>query len=235
MKTLASFLLSATILLGLTACTNQTQSEETAQATTSEAAAQQQPKAMTVAMKSNGLSIGDKASDFKLENVDGTFYSLADIKDANGKKPKGYIVTFTCNTCPFAMKYEDRLIELHNKMSAKGYPLIAIQPNDPIAKPGDSMKAMQKRAKEKGFPFVYLMDAEQEVYPKYGAGRTPEIYLLDSDLILRYHGAVDDNAQNPDAVTINYVENAIKAIEKGEKPDPVEVKAIGCTIKPKKS
>jgi peroxiredoxin len=226
--TSASILLSATILLGLTACNDQNHSQTAAQE-------QAQPKAVAVALKTDGLALGEKAPDFKLENVDGKFYSLADIKDVNGEAPKGYIVTFTCNTCPFAQKYEDRLIALHNKMAPLGYPLVAIQPNAPSVQPGDSMSAMQQRAKEKGFPYVYLLDAEQEIYPQYGAGRTPEIYLLDSDLVLQYHGAVDDNAQNPDDVSINYVENAIEALENGETPDPAEVKAIGCMIKAKKS
>lgn len=194
-----------------------------------------QPKAINVSHKTDGLAIGDQAPDFNLENIDGTFYSLADIKDANGETPKGYIVTFTCNTCPFAVKYEDRLIELHHKMAPKGYPLVAIQPNDSERSPGDNLAAMQARAKQKAFPFVYLLDSTQETYPQYGAGRTPEVYLLDSDLILHYHGAVDDNAQNSDEVSINYVENAIEALENGEMPDPAEVKAIGCSIKAKKS
>ncbi|MEZ4992771.1 MAG: thioredoxin family protein [Saprospiraceae bacterium] len=230
--TFASILLSASLVFGLTACHDHDRADASRKGMTTE---EGKPKAIAVSLKEAGLSIGDKAPDFKLENVDGTYYSLADIKDANGAPPKGYIVTFTCNTCPFAQKYEDRLIALHKKMSPLGYPLIAIQPNDGTIQPGDNMQAMRQRAKTKGFPYVYLLDANQEVYPQYGAGRTPEVYLLDSDLILQYHGAVDDNAQNPDDVSINYVENAIEALENGEIPSPLEVKAIGCMIKAKKS
>lgn len=178
-----------------------------------------------------GLSIGDKAPDFRLKSVDGKYYSLATFKDANGNAPKGYIVTFTCNTCPYAVAYEDRIIEMHNKFAPQGYPVVAIQPNDPVAKAGDSYEAMQQRAKEKGFPFVYLIDEGQEIFPLYGASRTPEIYLLDSDRILRYHGAIDDNFQDAEAVKINYVANAIEALEAGKTPDPAETKAIGCSIK----
>lgn len=231
--TFASILWSATILLGLTACNNNDHTGASQKEAITEDTSP--PKAITVSLKEGGLAIGQKAPDFTLENVDGTFYSLEDIKDAEGETPKGYIVTFTCNTCPFAQKYEDRLIALHNKMAPMGYPVVAIQPNDPAIQPGDSMEAMQQRAEEKGFPFVYLLDEGQKVYPQYGAGRTPEVYLLDSELILQYHGAVDDNAQNPDDVSINYVENAIEALEQGETPDPVDVKAIGCMIKAKKS
>ncbi len=176
-----------------------------------------------------GYQVGDKAADFKLKNVDGTTVSLGDMKDA-----KGYIVTFTCNHCPYSVLYEDRLIDLHNEMAAKGYPVVAINPNDPKVQPEDSFEGMQERAKEKKFPFVYLFDDNQQVYPLFGATRTPHVFLLDKDMVVQYIGAIDNNAKNPDAVTINYVEDAIMALEKGTKPDPNFTKAIGCSIKTEK-
>ena len=181
--------------------------------------------------RTQALEIGDQAPDFKLKSVDGNYYSLESIKDADGNAPKGYIVTFTCNTCPYAIAYEDRIIEMHEKFAARGYPVVAIQPNDPAVQPGDSFAKMEQRAEEKGFPFVYLLDEGQKVYPQYGASRTPEIFLLDSDLTLRYHGAIDDNFQDAEAVQTNYVSDAIAALEKGQNPDPATTKAIGCTIK----
>ena len=108
-------------------------------------------------------------------------------------------------------------------------------PNDITIKPGDSLDAMKQRAKDKGFGFPYLIDAEQEIFPQYGATRTPEIYLLDNNKVVRYTGAIDDNANNPDAVTTNYVEKAVDAIENGKEPDPDYTKAIGCSIKVKRS
>jgi len=181
----------------------------------------------------DGLKIGDKAPDFNLKGVDNTMHSFDNIKDSNGKTPKGYIVVFTCNTCPFAVMYEDRIIELNKKMSMMGYPVIAIQPNDPAVKKGDSFGAMQTRAKEKGFSFLYLFDEGQKVYPQYGASRTPEFYVLDKNRVLRYTGALDDNAEDASAVTVNYVEKAVKSIESGLAPDPSKTKAIGCGIKVK--
>lgn len=182
-----------------------------------------------------GLEVGDTAPDFSLENIDGRMISLADYEPEAGHDDiKGYIVTFTCNTCPYAVMYEDRLIDLHQKMAPKGWPVIAIQPNDPEVQPGDSMEKMKERAQEKGFPFVYLMDKGQKVYPKYGAERTPHIYVLDTKRKVHYIGALDDNARNPEAVTRNYVVEAIEAVEGGSKPDPDFTKAIGCTIKTKK-
>jgi len=93
---------------------------------------------------SPGYSVGEKASDFKLKNVDGKMVSLADYKDA-----KGFIVIFTCNHCPFAQAYEQRIIDLQNKYSSKGYPVIAINPNDKDAEPVDSYENMVSRANEK--------------------------------------------------------------------------------------
>lgn len=186
---------------------------------------------MTSAGLEGGLEVGDKAPDFNLKNIDGKMYSLQDIKDADGDEPKGYIVTFTCNTCPFAKMYEDRLIALHEKMAPQGWPVVAIQPNDPAIMPGDSFENMKKRAKEKGFPFVYLLDEEQTVFPAYGAERTPHVFLLDKDRSVHYIGAIDDNPQNAGAVNRKYVEEAIAAVEAGKTADPKVTKAIGCQIK----
>jgi len=176
-----------------------------------------------------GFKVGDKAIDFNLKNIDGKMVSMAGMKDA-----KGYIVTFTCNTCPYAVMYEDRLIDLHKKYAPQGYPVIAINPNDPAVKKGDSVEAMKVRAKDKSFPFVYLFDDGQKVYPKYGATKTPHVFLLDKDLTVKYIGAIDDNTNDASAVKVKYVENAIANIEAGKDPDPSYTKAIGCSIKTKK-
>lgn len=175
-----------------------------------------------------GYKIGDRAADFKLRNVDGTMFSLSDIKNA-----KGYIVVFTCNECPFSKMYEDRLIALHNEYAPKGYSVIAINPNVNGTNEKESFEAMQTRAKEKAFPFVYLEDQGQKVYPQYGALRTPHVFLLDAKLDVQYIGAIDDNAKSAADVKVKYVENAIKALEKGEKPSPNFTKSIGCPVKAK--
>ncbi|WP_422080841.1 thioredoxin family protein [Ulvibacterium sp.] len=184
-----------------------------------------------VDFNSEGVGVGDKAPNFNLKNIDGKVYSLDNITDANGNKPKGFIVVFTCNTCPYAQAYEQRLIDLHNTYSPKGYPLVAIQPNDPTLKPGDSFEAMKKNAQAKDFPFLYLFDDGQEVFPKYGATKTPEVFLVDADRIVRYHGAVDDNPRDGGNVNERFVEKAIQAIDKGKDPDVKVTKAIGCGIK----
>lgn len=176
----------------------------------------------------DGYDIGDKATDFSLKNVDGKFVSLSDYKDA-----KGFVVIFTCNTCPYAVMYEDRIKALHDKYADQGYPVIAINPNDPEVKPGDGQAEMKVRASNKEFDFPYLFDAGQAVYPQYGATKTPHVFVLDADHVVKYIGAIDDNPQSAESVGVKYVEDAIAAIDKGMNPTPATTKAIGCSIKVK--
>jgi peroxiredoxin len=173
--------------------------------------------------------IGDVAEDFKLKNVDGNMISLADFEEA-----KGFIVIFTCNTCPVSVANEDRIIALNEKYKDLGYPVIAINPNNPEISSGDSYELMKVRAKEKGFEFPYLFDEGQEVYPKYGASKTPHVYVLNKEnnnLLVKYIGSIDDSARNAGAVRTKYVENAVDALIKGTPIEVASTKAIGCSIK----
>lgn len=179
---------------------------------------------------SGGYKVGDTAIDFKLKNVDGKTVSLAGIKDA-----KGYIVIFTCNACPYAKAYEDRIIALHNKYASQGYPVVAINPNDKDVQPADSYDKMKERAKEKKFPFNYLYDETQEIAKTYGATRTPHVYLLDKNRVVRYIGAIDDNSESASDVKEKYLENAIDALRDGKDVATKETKAVGCGIKWKKA
>ena len=175
-----------------------------------------------------GLKVGDTAPDFNLKNVDGKMISMESFPDA-----KGFVIIFTCNHCPFSIAYEDRIIELHNKYNPD-YPVIAINPNDPAAQPADSFEKMKERASEKAFPFVYLFDDGQKVFPQYGAKKTPHVYLLDKNKTVQYIGAIDDSARNEDGVEAKYLEGAIMAMDKGDMIDPSFTKAVGCSIKVKK-
>ena len=177
----------------------------------------------------NGYDIGDIATDFNLENIDGKFVSLSNFNNA-----KGFIIVFTCNTCPYAVLYEDRIEALNKKYASQGYPLIAIMPNNVQTKPGDSMKSMQQRAIDKGFTFPYLIDAGQKIYPQYGATKTPHVYILESTTrgpVVRYIGGIDDNYKDATLVKTNYVEDAIEALKKGNIIKQTTTRAIGCSIK----
>jgi len=176
-----------------------------------------------------GYKIGDSATDFSLKNVDNNTISLAGYTDA-----KGFIVIFTCNHCPFAKAYEDRIIALNDKYAAQGYPVIAINPNDPTLEPADNFKGMQQRAQDKGFTFPYLVDEGQHIYPQYGATKTPHVFVLnkeDGKNIVRYIGAIDDNYAKPDEVSHKYVEAAVDALLANEPIAQTNTVAIGCGIK----
>lgn len=181
-----------------------------------------------------GYKIGDKALDFKLKNtVNDKMVSLSDLKDN-----RGAIVVFTCNHCPFAVKYEKRIMALDKQFKKKGFPVIAISPNDPTIVPDDSPENMKKLAKKKGYSFPYLFDETQEVAKTYGATKTPHVYLLvkeNSDYIVKYIGAIDDNSEEEKEVKEKYVASAIENILAGKPVNPETTKAIGCGIKWKKN
>ena len=177
----------------------------------------------------DGYKVGDKAVDFKLKNIDGKMVSLADNKAA-----KGYIVVFTCNTCPYAKAYESRIIALNAKYASQGYPVVAINPNDPAVAPGDSYAEMQT----KKYAFPYLLDESQQVAKAYGATRTPHLYVLTrkgNDFVVSYIGAIDDNSEDASLVKTKYVENAMTEIIAGKPASTNSTKAIGCTIKWKRA
>jgi len=178
----------------------------------------------------DGLKVGDKAMDFNLKNVDGKMVSLSDKKDA-----KGFILVFTCNTCPYSVAYEDRIIELDKEYAAKGYPVVAIQPNDSQRSPGDSFDKMKQRAKDKGFTFPYLLDQTQEVTKTYGATNTPHVYVLNREagdqMVIKYIGAIDNNSRNAAAADLHYVQDAVDSLIEGKSVETTKTKAIGCTIK----
>jgi len=186
--------------------------------------------AMLIAVTLNAqesMKVGDKAVDFNLKGTDGEMHSMMSMK------AEGYILTFTCNHCPYSVMYEDRLIALEKEYGPKGYHVIAINPNDPDLYEEDSYENMIVRAKEKGFNFPYLFDEGQKIYPQYGATRTPHIFLVDKDMVVRYIGAIDDSARDESQVEERYLANAIDALIAGKNPNPSFTKAIGCSIKSK--
>lgn len=210
--------------LFLTACGGNAPSEPVV---TADSTQKTQPTTPAVE-EEKGYKVGDIAEDFNLKNVDGKMVSMASMKDA-----KGFVVIFTCNHCPYSIAYEDRIIALDKAYKAKGYPVIAINPNDATIVPEDNFEGMVARAKEKAFTFPYLHDEAQAVFPKYGATKTPHCYLLqrvDGQLKVAYVGAFDD-AKEPENVKEKYLQNAIEALLAGGTPNPSSTKAFGCSVK----
>lgn len=174
----------------------------------------------------NGYDIGDTAADFKLKNVDGKMVSLADFKDA-----QGYIVIFDCNTCPVSKAYNERIIQLNEKYASKGFPLIAINPNDPEKSQGDSFESNVKQAKRKDYKFPYLSDASQDVTKAFGATNTPHVFVLNKNLRVEYTGSIDNNTKSALLASQRYVEDAVEALLMGKPIAIKKTKALGCSIK----
>lgn len=180
--------------------------------------------------QTEGYMVGDYAKDFKLKSTSGKEVSLAQYSDS-----EGFIVVFTCNTCPYANHYEQRIIDLDQKFSSLGFPVIAINPNDIIKQPGDSMEEMIARAENKKYSFPYLRDENQIIAKQFGATKTPHTYVLnkesDGKLRVEFIGAIDDKPREAANVEETYVEDAVNSLLNGQKPQITSKKAIGCSIK----
>jgi len=177
----------------------------------------------------NGYEIGDTVADFKLKNVDQKMVALSDFKSS-----KGVIVIFDCNTCPYSKAYNSRIIALNEKYASLGYPVIAINPNDPEQSSGDSFEANVQQASQKSYRFPYLTDEPQVVTRAFGATNTPHVFVLQrvgTEFKVAYIGAVDDNARDQSAIKRKYVEEAVDALLQGKPVPDTKTKTIGCSIK----
>lgn len=172
------------------------------------------------------LSAGEKAPEFELPGVDGKTHSLEEYNDA-----KILVVFFTCNHCPYARAYEDRLMKLQSDFKDKGAQFVAINSNDAVNYPEDSFDNMKLRATDIKFNFPYLRDKSQDIAREYGGEVTPDCFVFDEQRKLVYSGRIDDNWQNPEEVTTEDLKNAIQAVLDGEEIAEPEKKAIGCSIK----
>lgn len=180
-------------------------------------------------MATNNLEIGSSAPDFNLIGIEDKKYSLDSFK---GKK--ALIIIFSCNHCPYVQAYEDRIIKIQKDYTDKGVVVIAINSNEDINYPDDSFENMKKRAAEKNFNFPYLRDNDQSVARAYDATHTPEIFLVDENSKLAFHGKIDDNWQEPDNVQNHYLLDALEELLAGKEISVPETFTIGCTIKWKK-
>jgi peroxiredoxin len=178
------------------------------------------------------LALGAKApmADVKMKNVDGKEVSIAGVKGA-----KGTLVIFSCNACPWAKAWESRIAEIGNTYAKKGVGVIVINSNDPAVQAEDGFDVMQARAEKYTMAFPYVVDASSNVARAFGATRTPEVFLFDAKGKLAYHGAVDDNAHEPDKVENRYLTTALDAVVAGKAVTTAETKALGCSIKFRKA
>lgn len=170
--------------------------------------------------------IGDPAPNFHLKGVDGQFYSLESFQEF-----PILVLIISCNHCPYVKAYEDRMVAIQRDYLDRGVRLVAINPNNEITHPEDRFENMVIRAREKGFNFPYLRDEAQDVPKALGARFTPEVYVYDRDRRLRYHGGIDDNYADPNAVTRHWLREALDALLEGRPVPQEERPVVGCTIK----
>lgn len=174
------------------------------------------------------IDLGSKIplEDIKMLDISGKNISLGDVKGENG-----LLVIFSCNTCPWVIKWEDRYVELAKKYKPKGIGVIAINSNEMNFGSSDSMDEMKKHAENNNYNFFYTMDEGSKLAREFGASRTPHVYLFDKNDELVYRGAVDDNASKARKVKKPYVANAIDAMLTGDDIKYASTKALGCGIK----
>jgi hypothetical protein len=166
----------------------------------------------------------------KLKNpADGKSLTLAEAKG-----PKGTLVLFTCNNCPFAKAWEQRIVELANTYSKKGVGVLLVNANDPAVAKNDTPELIKARHQERAMNVPYVIDENQSVARAFGASVTPEAFLFDKAGKLTYHGTIDDNSKEPDKVTKHYLKDALDAVSSGKAPPVAETKSMGCGIKFKK-
>jgi peroxiredoxin len=172
------------------------------------------------------LDIGAQAPPFSLKGVDDKMHGLADYADK-----KAVVVIVSCNHCPTVVQYEDRMVQLQRDYAGKGVQVIVINGNETDGHPTDAFPHMVQRAKEKGFNFPYLRDDTQDVVRALGAVRTPEVFLFGPDRTLRYHGRIDDNADEPKKVKRHDLREALDEVLAGKPVSVPNTRSVGCTVK----
>ena len=186
---------------------------------------------ISINLQAKELDLGSKIplEDIKMLDISGKKISLDNVKGENG-----LLVIFSCNTCPWVIKWEDRYVELAEKYKPKGIGVIAINSNETTFKSSDSMDKMKEHAKDNNYNFFYAMDEGSKLAREFGASKTPHVFLFDKNDKLVYRGAVDDNANKARKVKKPYVANAIDAMLTGNDIKYASTKALGCGIKFKK-
>ncbi len=172
------------------------------------------------------MKLYEKLPGFKLLGTDGQQHTLSEERGING-----LVVIFTCNHCPYARAYIDRIANITAEYAAKGFGFVAISSNDAVQYPQDAFEHMKPMAKELGLADKYLYDESQQAAKDFGAQRTPEVYLFNKEDKLVYQGAIDDNWQNALQVETHYLKNALNALLEEQDIATKETPAVGCSIK----
>jgi peroxiredoxin len=171
------------------------------------------------------LTIGDSAPQFTLPATDGTEWKVPD-----GDGSRATVVVFTCNHCPYALAWHDRIVQAARDYGGRGVKFLAINSNDAERYPRDSLEAMRERVASEQWPMPYLHDESQEVARAYGAKVTPDVFVLDAHGTLRYRGAPDGDYEDP-SQNAGWLRAALDALLSDQQPSQSETRPIGCSIK----
>jgi peroxiredoxin len=175
----------------------------------------------------DGIAIGDAAPAFELPDTSGETHRLGEPS----AEAAATVVYWTCNHCPYALAWQERLHSAARDYADRGVRFLAINSNDASRYPGDSPEAMRERVEsEGGWPHPFLHDESQAVARSFGAERTPDVFVFDGDLRLRYRGAPDDDYDDPSR-DARWLREALDAVLAGEAPTRPETEPVGCTIK----
>lgn len=173
------------------------------------------------------LAIGDPAPKFTLPGADGGEHGF----DPPVARPAtATVIAFTCNHCPYALAWEDRLLAVGADYADRGVRMLAINPNDATRYPDDSFEQMKRRVAERPWPIPYLRDEEQSVAAAYGAETTPHVFVFEAGARLAYAGAPDADYEEP-ALNAAWLRAALDAVLNGTAPDPAQTRAVGCSVK----
>ena len=167
-------------------------------------------------------------ADLKLKDISGKEIAMKDVKKENG-----VLVMFSCNTCPYVIKNQQRTLAIGDYAQKMNIGFIVLNSNEAQRETDDSYEAMKNYAKDQHYNWNYVVDKNNEVADAFGANRTPECFLFDKDLKLVYHGAIDDNPSNASAVVKEHLKNAINELIAGKEITVKESRSVGCSIKRK--
>lgn len=175
------------------------------------------------------LDLGETApmSKYPMKDISGVNYTLNDLKKENG-----LLVIFSCNTCPFVIKWEDTYPELGEFARENNVGMVLVNSNEAKRKGDDSYPAMVEHAEEAGYNAPYVIDTQHQLADAFGAKTTPHVFLLDKDMKLVYRGAIDDRYEGRKSEPDNhYLKNAMKALVNGKPIEPAVTRQVGCSIK----
>ena len=184
--------------------------------------------ALLASAGAHALSVGNEApmTDRTMKAVSGDQVSVDSVRG-----PKGTVVVFWCNHCPFVKMWRSRLIDISNEYKDKGFGFLAVNSNDPKKYPTDNYQAMQQVAREYNYPFPYVVDTGSEMARAFSAARTPHVFVMNAQNVVTYIGAIDDHARNENQVKTPHLRNALDAMLEGKTPPKTHTKALGCSIK----